>query len=354
MRIDSVRALGVGVSLPQDVRYNGDWRADIVEQWRKKAAASTEPQGPVIDALMAQAAAAVASDPFRGTRERRVAAADKTPSFYELEAARQAIANAGLQPSDIDMLLIHSVVPDEVCPHNGPTLHWQLGLKSAAPAISVDGACCSFVHQVLLAAPLITAGGYRKVLLVQSQLGSRIADMDSPNSVIFGDAASAVVLGRGQAGQGILAAKSYMDGHYADEIVVAPGAQQRTWTKGGPAFTVQGRDREVHREFETTLSERMARTFAELLDEAGLSRKNVDVVVSNQSFSGYGEVCRKAAGFVNATTVNTFDTVGSVSAACIPVNLQRASEMGLLGSGKVVAAFATGAGLHWGALLMRT
>ncbi len=363
MRAKGIGIVGLGSYLPPEVRTNSYWSLDAFREFQRSGpdldlGASSEAQRRQLqdsDAgrIALEELARWKDDPFHGALERRVAAADELSSDMEVSAARDALANAGLKPADIDLMLINSFLRDQAVPGNAGLVHAQLGLRQSAPAIEVDGVCGSFPFQLQLAAASLVAGAGKYALLVQSALQSRICDDRDPLSTTFGDAATAVVLGPVSPDKGLLSCVSATDGRYAGVARLA--AENRTpWYATNGARLVPG-SADVKRTKEVIFraGEMAAESVGRALDEAGLKASDVTFFTSHQTIAAFGAICRRASGLGHTKTIDSFRSFGSVSACAIPLNLAIAQREGLLRSGDVAAVFTTGAGFNWSAAILR-
>ncbi|HEY9421574.1 MAG TPA: hypothetical protein VIW92_09180, partial [Thermoanaerobaculia bacterium] len=170
----AVAVLGIGLYLPELVRSNDWWPQDVVEGWREKlsqtmplSSGSLEQETPGVRASL-QAIHELREDPFLGARERRVMPEGMVASDMEAQAARQALAAAGVEPAEIGVLLSHSMVPDYLAVNPAAILHAKLGLPERCFTVGCDGSYSSFLSQLATAAALLASGAARYALIVQS------------------------------------------------------------------------------------------------------------------------------------------------------------------------------------------
>ncbi|MFT7521020.1 MAG: 3-oxoacyl-[acyl-carrier-protein] synthase-3, partial [Kiritimatiellia bacterium] len=206
---------GLGVHLPPQIRTNDWWPAEIVDRWmaaRQRRAHDPPPDNLTAgQRLVLEAMASYADDPFNGSTQRHVLAADQLPSDMQVLAAREAMERADVGPTDVDFVLEYSTCPDYLLNPNSCVVHSKLGLPSRCLTLSMHGECNAFMHQMHLAQRLL-ASGYRRGLLLQSATLSRIVSREAPFSPWCGDGATAVVVGPPQReGQGLIA-----DAHRTD------------------------------------------------------------------------------------------------------------------------------------------
>ncbi len=175
MKAKGVGILGLGLALPEKIRKNSDWPREFVEQFEKKrsedigappAELSARGDLPETVRITLEELGKWVNDPFRGSVERRVIAEDMKVSELEAKAAMEAIEAAHLEPKDLDLMLITSLVQDQVMPNNGGAVHKRVGLPGSTPAIGVDGACGGFHYQLQLAAsPRVADCAFMKSLM---------------------------------------------------------------------------------------------------------------------------------------------------------------------------------------------
>ncbi|HEY4055373.1 MAG TPA: hypothetical protein VGM39_02150, partial [Kofleriaceae bacterium] len=225
--MSAIGILGIGLYLPPEVRTNAWWPSDVVQRWRDLP----RPSPPDLSGASPgarqcfEAMAKQAPDPFAGVRERRVMPSDMTLLDMEEAACRSALANAGIAPTDVTLLLTNRTVPEVQLSNPAAGLHARLGLPHECLSTHLDVATHSFMMQLSLAEGMIAAGRARYALLVQSCAPSRLIAAEDPISPNFGDAATAVLIGAVPAGTGILSSVMYTDGRYPTTLVASvPGA----------------------------------------------------------------------------------------------------------------------------------
>jgi 3-oxoacyl-[acyl-carrier-protein] synthase-3 len=358
MKAKGIGIIGLGSYLPPDVRKNSFWSLETFQKNSQDdiGAASAELLAELTQTESGRIAieemAKWKEDPFHGALERRVAADGMRSSDMEVEAGRAAIADAGLKPEDIGLLLLNSFLPDRPVPGNSGPVHGRLGLPLTSPAIGVDGVCGSFLLQLQLAASYLLAGGARYALLVQSALQSRVLDHSRPLSITFGDAATAVVLGPVSKDNGILSCVTFNDGTYKDVAVVA-GADDQPWYSGTSRMRITSCDLKRVKEIIFKSGDMARMSVGGAIEEAGLRPADIQFFTSHQTIAAFNPICRRASGLEHTKTVDTFQAVGSVSACAIPFNLQVASRDGMIRPGDLAAVFTTGSGFNWSAAVLR-
>ncbi len=276
-----------------------------------------------------------------GVHRRGWADANEGEGIAEMAAAaaRRALAHAGLEPRSIDLIILANWTQRRFIPEFAPRVQYLLGAKRAI-AFDICTACAGFVYGVAIAHSFLRAPRYGKAIVVAAETTSQRGRPRSKSSLIFGDAAGAVVLER-DAGHGahILDYELQTDGslHEAMEI------DQNGWVK-------------THMP-QKELNELAARSFAEpataLLDRAGLTIKDVDWVVPHSGTAGIQATLIKSLKVSPEKVLSNFDRVGNVSSAAIPVALEQFVTAGKLKPGDLVLSPTTGTGWYAAALLYR-
>lgn len=359
---DGVGILGLGVALPPKVRDNSFWdgvlsgrdeaqrRGDVLAVERSAAGTATAMPPEIADAI-----AATGDDLFRGARLRRVIDDDALVSDLEVEAGRAAMEDAGIGPDDVDLVLVHSLLPDVLIPSNAPAVQDKLGLTRAA-AWSLDVGCASFQAHLVTAAALCRAGTFRRVLVVQSHAGTRSVDPRTPQSTNFGDAAAAAVIGPVPAGFGLLGQWQRTDGSLRDGIVLAPvvdGRAVRHWwrTPVVPQLTSFAPD--VGKSAGLRAGEFCREACGGALADAGLGLEDIDLYVGNQSLGWFVDACRRALGLPEDKVFSTFSEVANIGDAAIAYNLHAARAAGRLRHGDLVLLYSPSAGFTRSAAVVR-
>lgn len=363
---------GIGVYLPETVRQNDWWPERVVTGWRaereRRAALRRDSPDPLAsamlrvnarDAMTAGQRAVVSGleqyddDPFHGVIERRVIADGMPPSEMEARAARSALARAGIepgQPGAIDFVLCASLVPDVLTVPNACAVHHRLGLDPACLCLTVDATCNAFAVQLEIARGLVAAGRHRRGLLIQSSAMSRLIPTEAPYAPIFGDGATAVVVGRAPPDHGLLASDHHSDGSLAGAFFASvPGER---WYDDGP-ITWHIHDQDAARDVVLNVADRGRDTVSRALARAGRSPDDVDFYASHQAMAWFRRVTQDHIGLRHARSVDTFPWAGNLSGSNIPLVLATAEREGRLQPGDVVATFSGGSGITWSSMILR-
>jgi 3-oxoacyl-[acyl-carrier-protein] synthase III len=290
------------------------------------------------------------NDPFQGAKERRVMPEGMKASDMELRAATDAIARAGIDAREIQLLLCHAAVPDYLVTNNGCLLHHQLELSRECLTMATDAACNSFVSQLGLAEQMIRGGRTKYALLVQSCGISRLLDRADPVSPNFGDGATAVVVGPVAAGRGVLSTRYRTDGSLHRGIVGS--VRGRSWYDDG-RVCMYSEDTAAARRTFFEIADRGKEVVESALADAAVSPHDVDFFGVHQGTSWSRLLLSDYFGLERARSVETFAWAASIFAGNIPLALSIAEKEGILRDDQTVAMFAGGAGLTYSAAVLR-
>jgi 3-oxoacyl-[acyl-carrier-protein] synthase III len=284
-----------------------------------------------------------------GIRERRIAADGETTADLGENAARAALANAGLSISDIDMIILATSTPNNTFPATAVEIQHRLGMSHGF-AFDTQAVCSGFVYAVTTADQYIRTGFVRRVLVIGAETFSRILDWtDRTTCVLFGDGAGAVVLeaskGDGSiADRGILASALRSDGAHREKLYV-DGGPSTTGTVGH--LRMEGR--EVFRHAVGMITDVIEATYA----ATGLGSDQIDWFVPHQANRRIIDASAKKLGIAPEKVVMTVDRHGNTSAASIPLALCEAVGDGRIRRGQIVLLEAMGGGFTWGSVLLR-
>lgn len=360
----AVGILGLGAALPEAVRGNDFWddkltkrderqrRGDVLDLRTQASGTRAELPSAIVEAM------AEVDDPvFQGAKVRHVIGDDEEVSDLEARAASRALREARVDPSDIDVVLVHSLPGDHLIPSNAPAIQHKCGLTRAT-AWSLDVGCASFPPQLLTAASLVRSGAARHVLVVQSQCGSRVVAPENPQSIGFGDGAAAAVIGRVPDGYGLLGSYMRTDGSFRDGIVLAPvepTGPERLWWKDGSIGPLRMAtfDADVGKLAGQRGPEFCREACLGALAAAGLSVEDVSLYLGNQSVGWFVGACRRALGLPREKAFETFADVGNIGGATVLHNLERALALGRVHDGDVLLVYTPGAGFTRASAVLR-
>ncbi|MGJ3647574.1 beta-ketoacyl-ACP synthase III [Sphingomonas sp. GlSt437] len=283
-----------------------------------------------------------------GIRFRHIAGEGETTATLATDAARAALATAGVEAPDIDLIVLATATPDQTFPASATRVQQMLGINDCV-AFDVAAVCSGFLYALQVADSLIRAGNARRALVIGSETFSRILDWeDRATCVLFGDGAGAIVLeaqdSADAGGRGILASKLHADGRYNDLLFV-DGGPSTTGTVG----KVRMKGREVFRHAVVNL----AAVMEEVIAAAGHAAAEIDWVVPHQANARILDATAKKLGLPPERVVMTVDQHANTSAASVPLALDTAMRDGRIKAGQLIVLEAMGGGFTWGAALVR-
>jgi len=283
-----------------------------------------------------------------GIERRHFAAEGQTTSDMATRAARAALADAGMQPDDMDAIILATSTADLTFPSAATMVQAALGMTRGF-AFDVQAVCAGFVYALANAHALIASGQAQRVLVIGAETFSRLMDWtDRSTCVLFGDGAGALVLeGAVSAGtpadRGILATDLQSDGRFRDLLYVDGGVS----THSTGVLKMQGR--EVFRH----AVEKLAQTAHTALEKAGLSAADVDWIVPHQANLRIITATAQRMQVPMDRVVVTVQDHGNTSAASIPLALSVGKQRGQIRQGHLIVTEAIGGGLAWGSVVLR-
>ncbi|MEW6448027.1 MAG: beta-ketoacyl-ACP synthase III [Bacillota bacterium] len=288
-----------------------------------------------------------------GIRERRIAAREEAASDVAVRAAREALDAAGLAPAEVDLIIVATSTPDMLFPATACLVQDRLGAKRAA-AFDLEAGCSGFVYGLAVGAQFIQTGFYRNVLLIGVDLLSRVTNWeDRSTCVLFGDGAGAVVLQPVEPPSGILSIYLRADGS-GGELLKMPAGGTRL---PASAETVRERQHYLYmngREIFKFAVRAMEEAALEALRRAGVSQNEIGCFIPHQANVRIIDALAKRLGLSPEKVMVNVDRYGNTSAASIPIAFYEAVMSGKIRSGEsLVLLVAFGAGLTWGAVLLR-
>lgn len=284
-----------------------------------------------------------------GIQQRYLAADGETTSMLATKAAQAAIADAGIDPTTIDLIVLATATPDYTFPSTATQVQAALGIHGGA-AFDVQAVCSGFVYALATADNFIKAGSAKRALVIGAETFSRLLDWtDRTTCVLFGDGAGAVVLdaqeGAGtNADRGVLCTHLRSDGRHRDKLFV-DGGPSTSMTTGH--LRMEGK--EVFRHAVANLAETVEETFI----KSGVSPDEIKWFVPHQANRRIIDATAKKLNIDPARVVITVDQHGNTSAASIPLALSVARHDGRIEKGDLVLIEAMGGGFTWGSALIR-
>jgi 3-oxoacyl-[acyl-carrier-protein] synthase-3 len=282
-----------------------------------------------------------------GIRQRHFAALHETASFMGAAAAVEALAAAGVEAGAVDAIILATSTPDQAFPATAVHVQAAIGAKRAF-AFDISAACSGFIYALSVADAMIRAGQAGTVLVIGSEVYSRILNFeDRGTCVLFGDGAGAVVVQGREVeadGPGILSTHLHSDGSFAEILYVDGAVGQRD----RPGHLVMN-GREVFRQAVTLLSSAVT----EALQANSLLPNDIDWLVPHQANRRIIDGVGKKLGLPPERVVVTVDQHANTSAASIPLALWQAVNDGRIKAGQLILLEALGGGLTWGSALLR-
>lgn len=280
-----------------------------------------------------------------GIRARHFAAPDVCSSDLAAEAARSALQAAGVQASDIDLIIVATSTPDMVFPSVACILQNKLGI-AGCPAFDVQAVCSGFIYALTVADAMIKTGAASKALVIGAEVFSRILDFsDRTTCVLFGDGAGAVVLEASDT-PGILASDLHADGKHVG-ILCVPGHVTGGQVLGNPLLQMDG---QAVFKLAVGLLESTARA---ALDKAHLTEADIDWMVPHQANIRIMQSTARKLKMPLEKVIVTVDQHGNTSAASIPLALDVSVRSGKVKKGDTLMLEAVGGGFTWGAVILK-
>lgn len=281
-----------------------------------------------------------------GIKERRIAPEGMTTSELAAQAGAKALHHAGVDPEEVDLVIVATVTPEMLFPSTACLVQNKLGCTNAG-AFDLSAGCSGFVYGLDVASQMIASGNYRYILVIGADLLSRVTDFtDRSTCVLFGDGAGAVLMGP-VSGQGVMATYLGADGSGGDKLRIAgsgPGAAERA---NGPAcIAMAGND--VFK-FAVRI---MGEAAVHVVEKAGLEPSDIDLFVPHQANI---RIIDAAARRLDLPPERVFVNVakyGNTSAASIPIALVEAFQQGRIAAGDRLVLVGFGAGLTWAAAVL--
>lgn len=281
-----------------------------------------------------------------GIHQRHIAADNESTSDLALQASLRAIEAAGIDPQQIDLIIVGTTTPDQVFPSTACLLQSKLGIKSGGPAFDIQAVCSGFVYALATADQFIRSGQSRCALVVGAETMSRIVDWTDRNTcVLFGDGAGAVILQASET-QGIISTHLHADGDYKDLLSVNGGGcgvnrqgDPRVVMDGGAVF-----------KFAVGVLDSIVE---ETLSSNNLQKSDINWLVPHQANIRIIQATAKKLGLSMDNVVLTVDRHGNTSAASIPLALDTAVREGRIKPGETILMEGVGGGFTWGSVLVR-
>jgi 3-oxoacyl-[acyl-carrier-protein] synthase-3 len=317
------RIIGTGSYLPERVVHNTDLEKmmDTTDQWIRERT---------------------------GIERRHYAAEGETTVDMAEHAARRAIAAAGCEPGDIDLIVFATATPDLVFPNCGTLLQARLGC-AGAPAFSVEAACSGFIYALSIADKFIRLGEAKRALVVGAETLTRITDFtDRTTAILFADGAGAVVLGASEEA-GIISTHLHADGGYNQLLYCTGGISKGFPVETGGRAVIRMAGRETFKVAVTMLGN----SVDEVLAKNGLDKSAIDWLVPHQANIRIIQAVAKKLDLPMERVIVTVQDQGNTSAASVPLALDTGVRDGRIKAGELLLLEAFGGGFTWGSALVR-
>lgn len=323
----AIGILGTGVGIPQNIVTNDDLSkiVDTNDEWIRTRT---------------------------GIQERRIAEDHIASSDMAVEAAQRAMEKAGITAEQVDLIICATVTPDHPFPSTACIVQDRIGAKKAA-AFDLSAGCTGFLYGLSVAVPMLQSGAYKHAIVIGVETLSRIMDFtDRSTCVLFGDGAGAVVLGSVEEGHGFLSFEMGADGSGGNLLMMEAGgsrnpATQETVLARKHFITMAGNE-----VFKFAVKKLTACSVA-ALEKAGLTKDDIDFLVPHQANIRIIEYATERLNLSPDKVIVNVERYGNMSSASVPVALDEALALGKINKGDTVVLVAFGAGLTWGATVLK-
>ncbi len=286
-----------------------------------------------------------------GIAERRIAGAEEFPSTMGAEAARRALADAGVQAGEVDLILVATLSPDFVFPSTGCLIQRAIGATAAA--MDIQAACTGYLYALMLAKGMAESGLYQKILVVAAEKLSAVTNYkDRSTCVLFGDGAAAAVVSLEGAGLEMTSVRLGADGEQAELLILPAGGSRKpasaeTVVAGEHFIKMAGNEVFKH------AVRRMEAACKECLEGAGIAEADVNWLVPHQANARIIEAIAKRFDHLSGDRIyKTVHKYGNTSASSVGIALDELRHKEGVASGERVLLTAFGSGLTWGAALL--
>ncbi len=287
-----------------------------------------------------------------GIIERHLAKEGETTCSMAADAGRVAMERAGVQPGELDTIILATATPDRLLPATAVDVQASLG-ASRASAFDLSAACSGWLYGMTVAEGMIMSGVAETALVIGAEKMSSIIDwQDRSTCVLFGDGAGAVVLKRAKTGKGILSAYMRSDGTLAELLYRPEGGATVPITADvleRRSHLVKMAGREVFKHAVRSMSDAADRA----LDGARMTGHDIDLMIPHQANTRIIEATAKHAGIPMEKVYVNVDRFGNTSSASIPIAIDEAIETGRIKEGSTVLLVAFGAGFTWASMVVR-
>jgi 3-oxoacyl-[acyl-carrier-protein] synthase-3 len=287
-----------------------------------------------------------------GIKERHVAGPQDTTSTLSVKASRKALEMAGISAPDLDLIICSTISPDMPLPSTAALIQRDLGARACC-AFDLAAACSGFLFGITVADQFIRNGRCKHVLVIGAELLSRYVDYkDRATCVLFGDGMAAAVLGPVTPPSGILASDLHTEGLYADHLYIPAGGtafptSHETIARGDHYIKMRGN------ELFKVAVRNMEEVSRRVLEKSQVCASQIDLFIPHQANQRITEAVRERLGVAPEKVYTNIDRIGNTSSASIPICIDECVRAGRLKRGDMILMAAFGAGVTWGAVLMR-
>jgi len=283
-----------------------------------------------------------------GVERRHVVADDQTTSDMCVEAAKIAIEDAGVDVSEIDLVITGTTSPDLIFPNVSTLIQHRLGIP-ACPAFSLEAACTGFIYALTMADKFVRLGDAKCALVMGAECITKLMDWKDRNTcVLFGDGAGAVIV-KPSAEPGLIACHLGADGQYKDLLYYPVGASNELAKAGTDEAAIMMTGNEVFKVAVKTLGG----IAAETLEKAGMDKSELDWLIPHQANIRIIQATAKRLGLPMEKVILTVQDHGNTSAASVPMALDVGIRDGRVKKDQLILMEAFGGGFTWGSVLMR-
>ena len=325
--VKSIKIIGTGRALPERVVTNDDLQrmVDTSDEWIRERT---------------------------GIQQRHIVDDETATSDLGARALVEACQVAGVEPGDLDLIIVGTSSPDTIFPSTACWVQHKLGIRGK-PAFDVAAGCSSFVYALEVAASMLGTGVAARVGVIGAEVMSKVVNWnDRRTCVLFGDGAGAAIVTRGVGDSGILASNWACDGTMAPILMIPAGGTRRPASHA----TVEEKAHTIYMEGGRVFInavKAMSAGVKEALASAELQPDDVDVFIPHQANQRIMDATRERTKIPADRVVSVLSKYGNISAASVPVGLDEARKLGVLEDGKIVVLTAFGTGLTWGSMVLR-
>ena len=313
--------IGMGIYMPEIIRKNDFWNGLKIVGYNKDV-----------------------SNLFIGIDERRIFPEHMHSSDGELIAAKNAIQDANLNPEDIDLVIVNSMLPDHLTPGNATLIQHKLGLKNAG-AWNLDTFCSSFVTMIIVASNLVMCGTFKNILLVTSSHYSKIATPYHYLTPAMGDGVGSAIIGRVSSENGFISSFCHANGEYHNSFAI-------NYSHKSSKRELQVVDEELSRSTKNEI-QIVTEVVNKTLKKPNLNISDIDMFISHQPFHWIPFAWQEALGISQSKSHLTYYKYGNIASASVPVNLYEARKLGKIKEKSLVLLYSPGAGMNHSCALLQ-